>query len=161
MSSDLPAQLGVNARAGDHVLRSPIDGAEIGKVSFATPDAVRKQIAASVEAFHAWREVPAPKRGELVRLFGEELRANKDALGELVTLEAGKILQEGLGEVQEMIDICDFAVGRSRHRHCSSARSRNSAPRPRTSARSFSVSVTSARCWRRTRAFRWSAPRVR
>src|ERR1700733_13582527 len=114
MSSDLPAQLGVNARAGDHVLRSPIDGAEIGKVSFATPDAVRKQIAASVEAFHAWREVPAPKRGELIRLFGEELRANKDALGRLVTLEAGKILQEGLGEVQEMIDICDFAVGLSR-----------------------------------------------
>ena len=75
---------------------------------------IEKKIAASVEAFKAWRNVPAPRRGELVRLFGEELRANKDALGRLVTLEAGKILQEGLGEVQEMIDICDFAVGLSR-----------------------------------------------
>ena len=67
-----------------------------------------------MQAFRAWRDVPAPRRGELVRLFGEELRANKDRLGRLVTLEAGKILQEGLGEVQEMIDICDFAVGLSR-----------------------------------------------
>ncbi len=72
------------------------------------------KIAKAVEAFQAWRDVPAPRRGELVRLFGEELRANKEALGRLVTLEAGKILQEGLGEVQEMIDICDFAVGLSR-----------------------------------------------
>jgi aldehyde dehydrogenase (NAD+) len=75
---------------------------------------VDAKIAASLKAFHAWRDVPAPRRGELVRLFGEELRANKDALGRLVTLEAGKIVQEGLGEVQEMIDICDFAVGLSR-----------------------------------------------
>ncbi|HEX8626397.1 MAG TPA: aldehyde dehydrogenase family protein, partial [Allosphingosinicella sp.] len=65
-------------------------------------------------AFLAWREVPAPRRGELVRLFGEELRAEKDELGRLVTLECGKVLSEGLGEVQEMIDICDFAVGLSR-----------------------------------------------
>ncbi len=72
------------------------------------------KITNGVAAFKAWRDVPAPKRGELVRLFGEELRANKDALGRLVTLEAGKILQEGLGEVQEMIDICDFATGLSR-----------------------------------------------
>ncbi|MDE1938202.1 MAG: aldehyde dehydrogenase family protein, partial [Alphaproteobacteria bacterium] len=69
---------------------------------------------ASVEAFRIWRDVPAPKRGELVRLLGDELRAHKDALGRLVTVENGKILQEGLGEVQEMIDICDFAVGLSR-----------------------------------------------
>jgi aldehyde dehydrogenase (NAD+) len=75
---------------------------------------VEAKIAASVKAFHAWREVPAPRRGELIRLFGEELRAHKMALGRLVTLEAGKIVQEGLGEVQEMIDICDFAVGLSR-----------------------------------------------
>ena len=74
----------------------------------------RAKIAKAVEAFKTWRNVPAPRRGELVRLFGEELRANKAALGRLVTLEAGKILQEGLGEVQEMIDICDFAVGLSR-----------------------------------------------
>ena len=65
-------------------------------------------------AFKAWRMVPAPKRGEFVRLLGEELRAAKDDLGRLVTLEAGKITSEGLGEVQEMIDICDFAVGLSR-----------------------------------------------
>ncbi len=66
------------------------------------------------DAFLAWREVPAPRRGELVRLLGEELRASKEALGALVTLEVGKIVSEGLGEVQEMIDICDFAVGLSR-----------------------------------------------
>src|SRR3954464_949720 len=71
-------------------------------------------IAQGVTAFRAWRQVPAPRRGELVRLFGEELRAAKESLGRLVTLESGKILQEGLGEVQEMIDICDFAVGLSR-----------------------------------------------
>src|SRR5207248_287964 len=71
-------------------------------------------IAKSVDAFRTWREVPAPRRGELVRLLGEELRANKEQLGTLVSLETGKILQEGLGEVQEMIDICDFAVGLSR-----------------------------------------------
>jgi aldehyde dehydrogenase (NAD+) len=99
---------------GDVIARSPIDGAEIGRVAYDTAASVEKKIAASVEAFKAWRNVPAPRRGELVRLFGEELRANKDALGRLVTLEAGKIYQEGLGEVQEMIDICDFAVGLSR-----------------------------------------------
>ena len=71
-------------------------------------------IHAAHAAFLAWRSVPAPKRGELVRLFGEELRAAKTTLGRLVTIEAGKILSEGQGEVQEMIDICDFAVGLSR-----------------------------------------------
>ena len=99
---------------GDLVVRSPIDGAELGRVRSDSAPEVEAKIAASVAAFHAWREVPAPRRGELVRLFGEELRANKDALGRLVTLEAGKITQEGMGEVQEMIDICDFAVGLSR-----------------------------------------------
>ena len=73
-----------------------------------------KAIEAAHEAFLAWRLVPGPKRGELVRLLGEELRAAKAELGRLVTLEAGKIPSEGLGEVQEMIDICDFAVGLSR-----------------------------------------------
>ena len=107
-------KLGVAAAKGDHVVRSPIDGAELGRVAFDDAKSIDAKIAASVKAFHAWRDVPAPRRGELVRLFGEELRANKDALGRLVTLEAGKILQEGLGEVQEMIDICDFAVGLSR-----------------------------------------------
>ncbi|MEJ0028236.1 MAG: aldehyde dehydrogenase family protein [Rhizomicrobium sp.] len=110
---DVLQVLGVES-SGDHVVRSPIDGAEIGRVAFDDAGTVQTKIAASAEAFRAWRDVPAPRRGELVRLFGEELRANKDALGRLVTLEAGKILQEGLGEVQEMIDICDFAVGLSR-----------------------------------------------
>src|SRR4029079_5781290 len=66
------------------------------------------------EAFLAWRSVPAPQRGELIRLFGEELRAQKEPLGMLDSIETGKILSEGLGEVQEMIDICDFAIGLSR-----------------------------------------------
>ncbi len=112
-AADILAQFGISP-SGDNVVRSPIDGAEIGRVAFDDPASIEKKIAASVEAFRAWRDVPAPRRGELVRLFGEELRAHKDALGRLVTLEAGKILQEGLGEVQEMIDICDFAVGLSR-----------------------------------------------
>ena len=114
MAHELLSALGVAANDGAHSVRSPIDGAEIGRITFADATSVDAKIAKSVEAFRAWRTVPAPKRGELVRLFGEELRANKEALGRLVTLEAGKILQEGLGEVQEMIDICDFAVGLSR-----------------------------------------------
>jgi aldehyde dehydrogenase (NAD+) len=109
--------LGISAAEvsqGDLTVRSPIDGALLGRVRSDSPAEVDAKIAASVKAFHAWRDVPAPRRGELIRLFGEELRINKQALGRLVTLEAGKILQEGLGEVQEMIDICDFAVGLSR-----------------------------------------------
>src|SRR5262250_2571449 len=113
-SSEILERFGVLHRAGDHAIRSPIDGAEIGRITHDDAKSVDLKVAKSVEAFRAWREVPAPKRGELVRLLGEELRANKDALGRLLTLEAGKILQEGLGEVQEMIDICDFAVGLSR-----------------------------------------------
>ncbi|HEY2069059.1 MAG TPA: aldehyde dehydrogenase family protein [Rhizomicrobium sp.] len=110
---DLLSHFGL-APTGDVIARSPIDGAEIGRVAYDDAKSVEAKVAKSVEAFKAWRDVPAPRRGELVRLFGEELRANKDALGKLVTLEAGKIVQEGLGEVQEMIDICDFAVGLSR-----------------------------------------------
>jgi aldehyde dehydrogenase (NAD+) len=113
MHADLLSAFGIKPR-GDHVVRSPINGAEIGRVSFDDAAAIERKIAASVEAFQVWRGVPAPRRGELVRLFGEELRANKEDLGRLVTVENGKILQEGLGEVQEMIDICDFAVGLSR-----------------------------------------------
>jgi aldehyde dehydrogenase (NAD+) len=113
MTNDHLSHFGIKS-SGDVVAHSPIDGAEIGRVAYDTAASVEKKVAASVEAFKAWRNVPAPKRGELVRLLGEELRANKDALGRLVTLEAGKIYQEGLGEVQEMIDICDFAVGLSR-----------------------------------------------
>jgi aldehyde dehydrogenase (NAD+) len=108
------SSFGIEAGKGEHVIRSPIDGAEIGRVAFDDTAAIERKIANSALAFRAWREVPAPRRGELVRLLGEELRANKEQLGRLVSLEAGKILQEGLGEVQEMIDICDFAVGLSR-----------------------------------------------
>jgi aldehyde dehydrogenase (NAD+) len=114
MAHEILTALGVATNDGSHAVRSPIDGAEIGRVRFDDKGAVDAKIARSVEAFRTWRDVPAPRRGELVRLFGEELRAAKDQLGRLVTLEAGKIVQEGLGEVQEMIDICDFAVGLSR-----------------------------------------------
>jgi len=93
---------------------SPIDGARIASLPLHTPADVDAMVERAVAAFKIWRSVPAPRRGELVRLFGEELRAAKQDLGALVTLESGKILQEGLGEVQEMIDICDFAVGLSR-----------------------------------------------
>jgi len=99
---------------GTLAVRTPIDGAEIARIETHSAEDVRAMVAKGVKAFAAWREVPAPRRGELVRLLGEELRAEKDNLGRLVTLECGKILQEGLGEVQEMIDICDFAVGLSR-----------------------------------------------
>jgi len=99
---------------GDLTVTSPIDGGVIGKVQQDTAKTLDKKIALAAEAFEKWKITPAPVRGELVRLLGEELRAHKDALGRLVTLENGKLLQEGLGEVQEMIDICDFAVGLSR-----------------------------------------------
>jgi aldehyde dehydrogenase (NAD+) len=93
---------------------SPIDGAELGRVAIHTAADVDAIVAIASEAFTAWRLVPAPRRGEFVRLLGNELRAQKEALAALVSAECGKILQEGLGEVQEMIDICDFAVGLSR-----------------------------------------------
>ena len=114
MTDSILSALGISVSHGDHVVRSPVDGAEIGRVSYDDAKTVDAKIGHAAAAFRAWRDVPAPRRGELVRLFGEELRAHKDVLGRLVTLECGKILQEGLGEVQEMIDICDFAVGLSR-----------------------------------------------
>ena len=97
--------------------RSPIDGEAIAKVRFVDTDAAKAAVANAHKAFLTWRMVPAPRRGELVRLFAEELRAAKFELAQLVTMEAGKILSESLGEVQEMIDICDFAVGLSRQLH--------------------------------------------
>lgn len=93
---------------------SPIDNSEIAKVKNATIEDYETVVKKAEEAFKIWREVPAPKRGEIVRLIGLALREAKDDLGYLVSLEMGKIYQEGLGEVQEMIDICDFAVGQSR-----------------------------------------------
>lgn len=93
---------------------SPVDGALIAKVRQASADDYEKVISKAEEAFKIWREIPAPKRGEIVRQMGDALRSNKDNLGRLVSYEMGKSLQEGWGEVQEMIDICDFAVGLSR-----------------------------------------------
>jgi aldehyde dehydrogenase (NAD+) len=113
-AADLLARLGVRPAKGDLQSRSPIDGGVIGAVAAATPADVADAIRRADAAYLRWRTVPAPRRGELVRLFGDVLREEKPALGRLVSLEAGKILQEGLGEVQEMIDICDFAVGLSR-----------------------------------------------
>ena len=93
---------------------SPINGETLAGLHADTPHQVKEKIARAHAAFGQWRNVPAPRRGELIRLFGEELRTHKEALGKLVTMESGKILQEGQGEVQEMIDICDFALGLSR-----------------------------------------------
>jgi len=94
--------------------RSPIDGSVLGRVRQAAPADYERTVAAAQRAFEAWRDLPAPKRGEVVRRYGEALRGLKSELGRLVSLEAGKILAEGEGEVQEMIDICDYAVGLSR-----------------------------------------------
>ena len=93
---------------------SPVDGKEIGTINTADQESYQKIIAQAGKAFHEWRMWPAPKRGEIVRQVGEALRRYKEPLGKLVSYEMGKSLQEGLGEVQEMIDICDFAVGLSR-----------------------------------------------
>lgn len=95
-------------------VHTPVDGSMIAGVKETTAEETEAAIEQANTAFQAWRAVPAPRRGELVRLLGEELRAAKEDLGMLVSLENGKIYQEGLGEVQEMIDICDFAVGLSR-----------------------------------------------
>ena len=116
----LLSTLGVPAAAytgGKLIARSPIDGQPTGAVHLASAAQMREAVTQAHAAFLAWRSVPAPRRGELVRLFGDELRAHKATLAALVTLEAGKVTSEGEGEVQEMIDICDFAVGLSRQLH--------------------------------------------
>ncbi|MCP5033320.1 MAG: aldehyde dehydrogenase family protein [Actinomycetia bacterium] len=99
---------------GSLTITTPIDGTVIAQLHQHSSGEVEEALAKAKDAFAHWRNVPGPRRGELVRLIGEELRKDKDSLGALVSLESGKILQEGLGEVQEMIDICDFAVGQSR-----------------------------------------------
>jgi aldehyde dehydrogenase (NAD+) len=117
---DLLSALGVAASAhtgGTLDVRSPVDGAILAYVHQASAADARAAVAAAHAAYLQWRIVPAPKRGELVRLLGEQLRRHKTELARLVTLEAGKIVSEGEGEVQEMIDICDFAVGLSRQLH--------------------------------------------
>src|SRR5882672_4741870 len=111
------SRLGVPESAFTHAgiaATSPITGELITRVRGASPKEASAVIARAAQAFDAWRTVPAPRRGELIRLLAEELRVAKNDLGRLVTVEAGKIVSEGAGEVQEMIDICDFAVGLSR-----------------------------------------------
>lgn len=117
VSTDTPGTyIGTRALSDEKKLNSysPIDGQRIGTVGITTREQYEEVILAAQSAFELWRNTPAPRRGEIVRLFGEKLRAHKDSLGALVSLEMGKSLQEGLGEVQEMIDICDYAVGLSR-----------------------------------------------
>ena len=103
-----------SVKTGDLDVFSPVDGGKIATLKQHKTKDVKTAAGRAQKAFEIWRDVPAPVRGELVRLLGEELRDAKEDLGKLVTLECGKILSEGLGEVQEMIDICDFAVGLSR-----------------------------------------------
>src|SRR3954469_5330089 len=105
--ADLPSD-------GDLVARTPISGGELARLRSHTASEVADTVTAAAEAFRTWRTVPGPVRGNLVRELGELLREHKDDLGALVSIEAGKIRSEGLGEVQEMIDICDLAVGLSR-----------------------------------------------
>ena len=102
---------------GSLAVATPIDGSIIAMLKTHSVVDAKTMISASAAAFRQWRKVPAPRRGELVRLLAEELRNEKENLGRLVTLECGKIYQEGLGEVQEMIDICDLAIGLSRQLH--------------------------------------------
>lgn len=103
------------AESGDfHAISAAADGSLLGSVQYATEKEYAAVIANCEKAYEMWRDMPAPKRGEIVRQIGDELRKYKEPLGKLVSLEMGKIYQEGLGEVQEMIDICDFAVGLSR-----------------------------------------------
>ena len=117
MVAALLDRLGVNPalyQNGKVPVHSPIDGSRIAAVNWEGAAEVEQHISRADHAFELWRKVPAPRRGELVRQLGDILREYKADLGELVSWEAGKITQEGLGEVQEMIDICDFAVGLSR-----------------------------------------------
>jgi aldehyde dehydrogenase (NAD+) len=104
----------VAGTTGDLESRSPIDGRTLGRVASATRADYDRAVEGAGQAFRAWRTVPAPRRGELVRLFGEAVRAHKAELAQLITLEAGKITSEAAGEVQEVIDVCDYAVGLSR-----------------------------------------------
>ncbi|MGH7016452.1 MAG: aldehyde dehydrogenase family protein, partial [Caulobacteraceae bacterium] len=115
-AAEVLARLGVapSALQGKLEATSPITGEVIAHLAEADPGQVAAAVGRAKDAFLVWRKVPAPRRGELVRLFGETLREAKADLGRLVTLEVGKTVSEGAGEVQEMIDICDYAVGLAR-----------------------------------------------
>ncbi|HEX3493445.1 MAG TPA: aldehyde dehydrogenase family protein, partial [Streptosporangiaceae bacterium] len=114
-TTEILGRLGVPVSTdGDLVARSPITGGELARLHSHTPDQVASIIGAARDAFATWRTVPAPARGQLVRELGNLLREHQADLGALVSIEAGKIRSEGLGEVQEMIDICDLGVGLSR-----------------------------------------------
>lgn len=117
MVNEILHRLGVDPAIcieGELAIHTPIDGTEIACVQVEDFAGLEARVEASCDAFKAWRQVPPPARGELVRCFAEQLRTHKTDLGELVTIECGKMREEGLGEVQEMIDICDLAVGQSR-----------------------------------------------
>ena len=114
-AATLLAACGATAGAGDQMARTPITGGSLGAAG--TAGDVDEAVERATAAFQTWRTTPAPLRGNVVRRLGELLREHKAELGELVSIEAGKIRSEGLGEVQEMIDICDFAVGLSRQLH--------------------------------------------
>ena len=118
---NLLSRLGVKPNTfakGNLEVRSPITGQVIGPVSTIDPARATAAIDSANETFLMWRNVPPPRRGEILGLFADELCSEKVALGRLVTLEAGKILSEGIGEVQEMIDICTYASGLSRQNVC-------------------------------------------
>lgn len=118
-----------NGKAQKLDSHSPVDGKHIASTSMASREDYDKVMEVALRAFESWRLVPAPKRGEIVRQIGEALRKNKEPLGKLVSYEMGKSLQEGYGEVQEMIDICDFAVGLSRQLYGLTMHSERSAHR--------------------------------
>ncbi|HYG38279.1 MAG TPA: aldehyde dehydrogenase family protein [Cytophagales bacterium] len=110
-------QWGGNKGSNQKIIYSPIDNKKIATVNIASEEDYKQVVKVAKEAFTTWVNIPAPKRGDLIRQIGDNLRKHKNDLGALVTIEMGKIYQEGLGEVQEMIDICDFAVGLSRQLH--------------------------------------------
>lgn len=115
--SDILSALNCAVHSGDLPVHTPIDGSQIGSVKTASSAEIGAALDRAQNAFFSWRTIPAPRRGELVRRLGHALRAHKADLARLVTIECGKPLSEGAGEVQEMIDICDFAVGLSRQLH--------------------------------------------
>ena len=114
LAADRLARLGASVPAGEHVVTTPLTGTPLAEIAWHAPEQVDEAVARAQAAFRVWRDVPAPVRGALVKRFGELLAEHKADLADLVSLEAGKIRSEALGEVQEMIDVCDFAVGLSR-----------------------------------------------